>query len=73
MDGQNSGPREPIWRTRRWQVPLRSWVGLLALVFALNVLFAFCGAGAQSVIPFSDFVTQSKRTTSRAPNFSAAR
>ncbi|MEA2628731.1 MAG: hypothetical protein QOJ10_1191, partial [Chloroflexota bacterium] len=60
MDGQNPGPREPIWRNRRWQVPLRSWVALLALVFALNVLFAFCGAGAQSEIPFSDFVTQVK-------------
>src|SRR3979411_3167569 len=60
MDGQNRGPREPIWRSRRWQGPLRSWVGLLALVCALNVLFAFCGAGAQSVIPFSDFVTQVK-------------
>ena len=60
MDGKNPGPREPIWRNRRWQVPLRSWVELLALVFALNVLFAFCSAGAQSVIPFSDFVTQVK-------------
>jgi cell division protease FtsH len=69
MDGQNSGPREPIWRTRRWQVPLRSWVGLLALVFALNVLFAFCGAGAQSVIPFSDFVTQVKADNVKSAEF----
>jgi cell division protease FtsH len=69
MDGQNPGPREPIWRNRRWQVPLRSWVGLLALVFALNVLFAFCGAGAQSVIPFSDFVTQVKADNVKSAEF----
>ena len=69
MDGQIPGPREPIWRNRRWQVPLRSWVGLLALVFALNVLFAFCGAGAQSVIPFSDFVTQVKADNVKSAEF----
>src|SRR5258706_1611417 len=69
MDGQNRGPRQPIWRNRRWQVPLRSWVGLLALVFALNVLFAFCGAGAQSVIPFSDFVTQVKADNVKSAEF----
>jgi len=69
MDGQNPGPREPIWRNRRWQVPLRSWVGLLALVFALNVLFAFCGAGAQSVITFSDFVTQVKADNVKSAEF----
>src|ERR1700716_1825015 len=69
MDGQKPGPREPIWRNRRWQVPLRSWVGLLALVFALNVLFAFCGAGAQSVIPFSDFVTQVKADNVKSAEF----
>src|SRR3982074_3283983 len=69
MDGQNSGPREPIWRNRRWQVPLRSWVGLLALVFALNVLFAFCGAGAPSVIPFSDFVAQVKADNVKTAEF----
>src|SRR3981081_2498737 len=69
MDGQNPGPREPIWRNRRWQGPLRSWVGLLALVFALNVLFAFCGAGAQSVITFSDFVTQVKADNVKSAEF----
>src|SRR5258708_6302556 len=69
MDGQNPGPREPIWRNRRWQVPLRSWVGLPALVFALNVLFAFCGAGAQSEIPFSDFVTQVKAGNVKSAEF----
>ena len=69
MDGQNPGPREPIWRNRRWQVPLRSWVGLLATVFALNVLFAFCGAGAQSEIPFSDFVTQVKADNVKSAEF----
>src|SRR3981081_4059462 len=69
MDGQNSGPREPIWRNRRWQVPLRSWVGLLAMVFALDVLFAFCGAGAQSVIPFSDFVAQVKADNVKSAEF----
>src|ERR1700730_7213211 len=69
MDGQNPGPREPIWRNRRWQVPLRSWVGLLALVFALNVLFAFCGAGAQSVIPFSDVFTQVKGDNVKSAEF----
>src|SRR6202022_1614808 len=58
LDAQNRGPREPIWRNRRWQVPLRSWVGVFVLVFVLNLLFAFCGAGAQSQIPFSDFVAQ---------------
>src|SRR4030081_1220892 len=69
MDGQNPGPREPIWRNRRWEVPLRSWVGLLAMVFALNVLFAYCGAGAQSVIPFSDFVTQVKADNVKSAEF----
>ena len=69
MDGQNPNPRNPIWRNRRWQVPLRSWVGLLAVVFALNVLFAFCGAGAQSVIPFSDFVTQVKADNVKSAEF----
>ena len=69
MNGQNPGPREPIWRNRRWQVPLRSWVGLLAMVFALDVLFAFCGAGAQSVIPFSDFVTQVKADNVKSAEF----
>src|ERR1700716_123492 len=58
LDGPNRGPREPFWRSRRWQVPLRSWVGVFALVFALNLLLAFCGAGAQAQIPFSDFVKQ---------------
>jgi cell division protease FtsH len=72
MDGQNPGRREPIWRNRRWQVPLRSWVGLLAVVFALNVLFAFCGAGAQSEIPFSDFVTQVKADNVKSAEFLAS-
>ena len=57
LDARNRGPREPIWRNRRWQVPLRSWVGVFVLVFVFNLLFAFCG-GAQSQIPFSDFVAQ---------------
>jgi cell division protease FtsH len=60
MDGQNRGPREPIWRSRRWKVSLRSWVGFFVLVFVLNLLLGFCGAGAQSEIPFSDFVKQVK-------------
>jgi cell division protease FtsH len=58
LDAQNRGPREPIWRNRRWQVPLRSWVGVFVLLLVFNLLFAFCGAGAQSQIPFSDFVAQ---------------
>ena len=58
QNGQDRGPREPIWRDRRWQVPLRSWVGVLVFVFVFNLLLAFCGSGAQATIPFSDFVAQ---------------
>src|ERR1700737_3148958 len=58
QNGQARGPREPIWRDRRWQVPLRSWVGVLVFVFVFNLLLAFCGSGAQATIPFSDFVAQ---------------
>jgi len=67
--GRNRARASRSGANRRWQVPLRSWVGLLALVFALNVLFAFCGAGAQSVIPFSDFVTQVKADNVKSVEF----
>jgi cell division protease FtsH len=69
VDGQSSGPREPIWRSRRWQVPLRSWVGFFALVFVFNVLLAFCGSGAQAEVPFSDFVAQVKAGNVKSAEF----
>jgi cell division protease FtsH len=69
LDRQTRGPREPFWRSRGWQVPLRSWVGFFALVFVFNLLLAFCGSGAQSEIPFSDFVAQVKAGNVKSAEF----
>jgi ATP-dependent Zn protease len=60
LEGQNRGSREPLGRNRRRQVPLRAWVGFFVLVLVVNLLFAFCGVGAQAQIPFSDFVNEVK-------------
>jgi cell division protease FtsH len=69
LDGQKRGPREPLWRGRQRRVPLRSWVGTFVFVFVLNVLFAFCGAGAQSEIPYSDFVAQVNANNVKSVDF----
>jgi cell division protease FtsH len=63
------GPREPLIERKGRQLPLKSWLVLMAIVVVVNLVFGYFDSKQQLTIPYSDFVNQTKSDNVKSVRF----